>query len=73
MFLDGAPPVAYIHSLAGLAFGIIVAWRLAPAGNTGELTMYVFSVGHGQACAIRLPDGRLIIYDIGSLPPYDLV
>lgn len=59
-------------TMAGLTFLVLVAWRLAPGGSSETLRMYVLSVGSGATSVIRLPNGKTLIYDIGSYPPFDI-
>lgn len=68
-----AQPRAPGH-LCGVAFGIMVVcstawcWPKTPDG----LTLTVLSVGAGSATVIELPDGRAVLYDVGSSNPYDV-
>jgi competence protein ComEC len=34
--------------------------------------VHVLSVGNGTATVLQLPNGKTILYDLGSIPPYDL-
>lgn len=55
-----------------LAWSMLAAWRLAPPAPTDTCRVDVLAVGAGTACVIQLPDGRAILYDVGSIPPYNL-
>lgn len=50
----------------------ISVWVAAPWLSHGELTMWVLSVGGGQAVVARMPDGRGILFDAGSQSGYDV-
>ncbi len=58
--------------LATVVLIILVGWQLAPPRRGQELRLHLLSVGNGMCCLITLPDGKNILYDIGSMPPYDL-
>ncbi|GMU21482.1 MAG: competence protein ComEC [Phycisphaerae bacterium] len=47
-------------------------WAMGPRSADGQLRVHVLSVGDGTACVICLPDGRTLLYDLGSRPPYDI-
>ncbi|NLX14219.1 MAG: ComEC/Rec2 family competence protein [Phycisphaerales bacterium] len=58
--------------LATVVLILLVGWQLAPPRRGQELRLHVLSVGNGLCCLMTLPDGKNILYDIGSMPPYDL-
>jgi competence protein ComEC len=58
-------PVVLLVSLA--------TYTVAPLRDGRALRVDVLAVGDGTACLIRLPDGRAILYDCGSHPPYDMI
>ncbi len=62
----------YWVAVAAFAFITSAAWQLAPPFPGDTLRLDVLSVGNGTACVIGLPNGRTFIYDIGSMPPYDI-
>lgn len=47
-----------------------IGWCL-PRKNLDQLRMTVLAVGRGSATVIELPDGRTILYDVGSSLPSD--
>jgi len=53
-----------------LALAWFAPWLL-PARPTGELRLWVLSVGDGSATIIELPNGRTLAYDLGTRGPYD--
>lgn len=55
-----------------LVSAIVLAWATAPRGPSNSFTLHALSVGSGTAVVIELPDGKTLLYDIGSFPPYDL-
>lgn len=55
-----APRVA----LAWIVFGLAIALRPVPSQN---LVCTVLSVGHGQSVVIECPNGRMLLYDAGSM------
>jgi len=55
----------------GLVVGFV--WWSAPGRQGGqELVVHVLSVGHGAATLIELPNGKTLLYDAGSLGPYNV-
>lgn len=58
--------------LAAMAFAVMAASRMAPARSAGTVKIHLLAVGNGTCCVIQLPDGRNVLYDVGSLPPYDI-
>lgn len=58
----------------GLAGSFVagVFWYLPGRPSDDELHVRVISVGNGTATIIRLPNGRAILYDVGTMPPYEL-
>jgi len=59
-------------ALAALVLMVVAAWRLAPPGHSDTLRLRVLDVGHGAAQIVTLPNGRTLLCDCGSTPPYDL-
>ncbi len=57
---------------AALAWAVLAAWRLAPPAASDTCRVDVLAVGAGTASVLQLPDGRAILYDVGSIPPYNL-
>lgn len=55
-----------------LAFAAAVAFCLAPPAARPALSLHVLAVGSGASTVIRLPDGKVVLYDAGCFPPYDL-
>ncbi len=53
-------------------FVIMSAWTLAPRAAGDQLRVHILSVGSGTTSVIELPNGKTLIYDIGSRPPYDV-
>ncbi len=51
---------------------IALAWTVAPRRAGDALQLHVLSVGNGTATVIELPNGKTLLYDIGSFPPFDL-
>ena len=62
----------YVVAVAALLLAVAAAWRLAPPAPGDTLRLRVLAVGHGAAHVVSLPNGRTLIYDMGSMPPYDL-
>ncbi len=56
---------------AGGIFVLMAVLALVPSRPDG-LKMIVLSVGDGQACCLRLPNGRTLLCDLGARPPFDL-
>lgn len=52
---------------AAVAAALLAAPHFAPLGSRGAVGMHLAAVGHGQACLLRLGDGRQIAVDCGSL------
>ncbi len=59
-------------ALATIMLFLLIGWQLAPSRRGQELRLHLLSVGNGMCCLITLPDGKNILYDAGSMPPYDL-
>ncbi len=57
---------------AGLAWLVLLIFAQGPKWTGGALRLQVLSVGSGTTTVIHLPDGRAMLYDIGSHPPYDV-
>lgn len=57
---------------AMLGCALVAAHNLRPLPAGDTLHVHVLSVGNGTACVIELPDGKTLIYDLGSRPPYDM-
>jgi len=53
---------------AALAFGVWCMPRAAP----GRLTVTVLAVGAGSATVLELPDGKVVLYDAGTLGSVDV-
>jgi len=49
-----------------------VFWWLPGRPGDGELHVRFLAVGDGSAVLVRLPSGRALLYDAGSMPPYEL-
>jgi competence protein ComEC len=58
--------------LAALALVVAAAWSLASPGPRQSLVVHVLAVGSGSTTVVQLPNGKTVIYDLGSSPPYDL-
>lgn len=48
-------------------------WNVSPNRPADTLRLHVLAIGDGTACVIELPDGRSVLYDLGTRPPYDLM
>jgi competence protein ComEC len=59
-------------AIAALLLAVSAAWRLAPPAPGDTLRFRVLAVGHGAAHILTLPNARTLVYDMGSMPPYDL-
>ena len=64
------PRQACVAAVLGLTAA--AGWRLIPGAPSAALEMHVLAVGDGLCTVIRLPDGRTLVYDCGSMPVYDL-
>jgi competence protein ComEC len=51
---------------------ILVAFHQAPLRARDRLVVTALSVGAGTATVLELPDGRTLLYDVGSSRPYDV-
>lgn len=63
------------HAIAlglGACMVASVFWYLPGRPGDGELRVRVLAVGNGTAILMRLPNGRAIAYDIGTMPPYEI-
>ncbi len=60
--------------LYGFLLSMIVFVSLLPVRlwHKGELKVHILDIGHGSCSVTELPDGKVILYDIGSLSDYDL-
>lgn len=59
--------------LAAVGLAVSFVWWSAPGRQGGqELVVHVLSVGHGAATLIELPNGKTLLYDAGSLGPYNV-
>jgi len=56
--------VLFIFGPAWLAFVLLVPFR---CGEPGELRATFLAVGHGGCVVLEMPDGRVVLYDAGSL------
>jgi competence protein ComEC len=63
-----------IHAVrfAVLCSMIAIAWSAAPRQPGKELRVVVLAVGSGSSIVLELPNGKTLLYDVGSFPPYDL-
>jgi competence protein ComEC len=58
-----------------LVWAIAFVWMAPFTGNDSEnraIKLHVLSVGHGTATVVELPDGKTILYDIGSRSNFNL-
>jgi len=69
------------RSLSRLVIYTLLVWTIgfvwmAPfTGNDSEnqaIKLHVLAVGHGTAAVVELPDGKTVLYDIGSRSNFDL-
>ncbi|MCK5269745.1 MAG: ComEC/Rec2 family competence protein, partial [Sedimentisphaerales bacterium] len=69
------------RSLGRLVIYALLVWAIAFVsmapfdGNDSEdraIKLHVLSVGHGTAAVVELPDGKTILYDIGSSSNFNL-
>lgn len=49
---------------AWIVLGVFVT---SPRTDPDELRITVLSVGHGTACVLECPDGRVLLYDVGTM------
>ncbi|HOW71951.1 MAG TPA: ComEC/Rec2 family competence protein [Phycisphaerae bacterium] len=56
----------------GLVFAVVLVWQLAPRRPGNECRVHVLAVGNGLASLLQLPDGRVLVCDVGARPPYDV-
>ncbi len=59
-----------VGMLACLTAGVFWCFPGRPAD--GELRIRAAAVGDGTAIFIRFPNGRALVYDVGTIPPYPL-
>ncbi|HSW45320.1 MAG TPA: ComEC/Rec2 family competence protein, partial [Phycisphaerae bacterium] len=62
----------HVVAIAFLAFLVVAAWRLVPPGRGDSLRLQVLAIGHGAAQIMTLPNGKTMVVDCGSRPPFDL-
>ncbi len=64
-----------LKSGCGLAFVLLLVsacvWHWS-GRTSGRLVVTVLSVGAGSATVMELPDGRTMLYDVGTMGPYDI-
>jgi len=59
--------------LLALLVTVAGAFALAPGKADGALRLRVLAVGNASASIITLPDDKVIVYDFGANPLYDMV
>ena len=58
-----------------LVWAIAFVWMAPFTGNDSEnqaTKLHVMAIGHGTAVVVELPDGKTVLYDIGSRSNFDL-
>ena len=59
-------------AIAGLGFAVLASWRLAPGRPTDTLHVHILAVGSGTTAVIQLPNGKTLLYDLGSSPTFNV-
>ncbi|MGB2986811.1 MAG: ComEC/Rec2 family competence protein, partial [Phycisphaerae bacterium] len=68
-------PQRWLSRVCGVAFVLLVlcgaVWQCLK-DRSDRLVVTVLSVGAGSVTVIELPDGQTVLYDAGSMSPYDI-
>jgi hypothetical protein len=55
------------------ACALLLGWRLSCRRGPGELRVTFLSVGHGTCAVLETPDGKVLLYDIGTMAGPDRI